>query len=117
MKVNDGTGEVDNCLLSERKIIMKTVDNRKVAIIGCGFVGSSSAFALMQSGLFSEIALVDVDRNRAEGEALDISHGVPFVGQVKVYASDYDGIMDAGIIVITAGAAQQPCDTRVDLVI
>ena len=84
-------------LLSERTVIMKTVDNRKVAIIGCGFVGSSSAFALMQSGLFSEIALVDVDRNRAEGEALDISHGVPFVGQVKVYASDYDGIMDAGI--------------------
>ena len=103
-------------LLSERKIIMKTVDNRKVAIIGCGFVGSSSAFALMQSGLFSEIALVDVDRNRAEGEALDISHGVPFVGQVKVYASDYDGIMDAGIIVITAGAAQKPGETRLDLV-
>lgn len=116
MKVNDGTGEVDNCLLSERKIIMKTVDNRKVAIIGCGFVGSSSAFALMQSGLFSEIALVDVDKNRAEGEALDISHGVPFVGQVKVYASDYDGIMDAGIIVITAGAAQKPGETRLDLV-
>ena len=103
-------------LLSERTVIMKTVDNRKVAIIGCGFVGSSSAFALMQSGLFSEIALVDVDKNRAEGEALDISHGVPFVGQVKVYASDYDGIMDAGIIVITAGAAQKPGETRLDLV-
>ncbi len=63
------------------------LDNRKVAIIGCGFVGSSSAFALMQSGLFSEIALVDVNHEKAEGEALDISHGVPFVGQVKVYAT------------------------------
>ena len=49
-------------------------DNRKIAIIGCGFVGSASAFALMQSGLFSEIALLDADKNRAEGEALDISH-------------------------------------------
>lgn len=94
----------------------EAINNRKVAIVGCGFVGSSSAFALMQSGLFSEIALVDVDRNRAEGEALDISHGVPFAGQVKVYASDYDEIMDSAIIVVTAGAAQKPGETRLDLV-
>jgi len=92
------------------------LNNRKVAIVGCGFVGSSSAFALMQSGLFSEIALIDVDRNRAEGEALDISHGAPFAGQVKVYASDYDHVMDAAIIVVTAGAAQKPGETRLDLV-
>ena len=92
------------------------VDNRKVAVVGCGFVGSSSAFALMQSGLFSEIALVDVNREKAEGEALDISHGVPFVGQVKVYAADYDDIMDADIVVVTAGAAQKPGETRLDLV-
>ena len=92
------------------------MNNRKIAIVGCGFVGSSSAFALMQSGLFSEIALIDVDRNRAEGEALDISHGVPFVGQMKVYAADYDEVMDAAIIVVTAGAAQKPGETRLDLV-
>lgn len=92
------------------------INNRKVAVIGCGFVGSASAFALMQSGLFSEIALVDVDKDKAEGEALDISHGVPFVGQVKVYAADYDQIVDASIIVITAGAAQKPGETRLDLV-
>ena len=92
------------------------INHRKVAVIGCGFVGSSSAFALMQSGLFSEIALLDVDRNRAEGEAMDISHGVPFVGNVRVYAADYDNIMDAAIIVITAGAAQKPGETRLDLV-
>lgn len=89
---------------------------RKIAIIGCGFVGSSSAFALMQSGLCSEIALIDADRARAEGEALDISHGVPFVGNVRVYAADYDDITDAAIIVITAGAAQRPGETRLDLV-
>ena len=51
------------------------VNEKKVAIVGCGFVGSSSAFALMQSGLFSEMVLIDVDKNRAEGEALDIAHG------------------------------------------
>lgn len=49
------------------------VNEKKVAIVGCGFVGSSSAFALMQSGLFSEMVLIDVDKNRAEGEALDLS--------------------------------------------
>lgn len=54
------------------------VNLRKVAVIGCGFVGSASAFALMQSGMFSEMVLIDVDKDRAEGEALDISHGVAF---------------------------------------
>ena len=93
------------------------INNRKAAIIGCGFVGSSSAFALMQSGLFSEIALLDANKERAEGEALDIFHGTPFAaGRVKVYAADYDDIIDAGIIIITAGAAQQPGETRLDLV-
>ena len=54
------------------------VDTRKVALIGCGFVGSASAFALMQSGLFSEMVLIDANTDKAEGEALDISHGLPF---------------------------------------
>ena len=70
----------------------------------------------MQSGLFSEIALLDSDRGRAEGEALDISHGIPFVGQTRIYAADYDGIVDSAIIIITAGAAQKPGETRLDLV-
>ena len=65
---------------------MSKVNDRKVAIIGCGFVGSSSAFALMQSGLFSEMVLIDADVNRAEGEALDISHGLPFAKPMKIYA-------------------------------
>ncbi len=92
------------------------INPRKAAVIGCGFVGSSSAFALMQSGLFSEIVLLDSDRGRAEGEALDISHGIPFVGQTRIYAADYDGIVDSAIIIITAGAAQKPGETRLDLV-
>ena len=92
------------------------VNSRKVAVIGCGFVGSSSAFALMQSGLFSEMVLIDADTNRAEGEAMDISHGIPFVGNMKIYSGDYDDIVDASIIVITAGAGQKPGETRLDLV-
>lgn len=92
------------------------VNVRKVAIIGCGFVGSASAFALMQSGIFSEMVLIDIDKERAEGEAMDISHGVPFAGPMKIYAGGYDDITDAAIIVITAGANQKPNETRLDLV-
>ena len=88
----------------------------KIAIIGCGFVGAACAFSLMQSGLFSEMVLIDSDRAKAEGEALDISHGVPFAKPIKVYAGDYDDIRQASLIVITAGANQKPGETRLDLV-
>ena len=79
------------------------VNEKKVAIVGCGFVGSSSAFALMQSGLFSEMVLIDVDKNRAEGEALDIAHGMTFAEPMKIYAGDYSDVADAAMIVVTAG--------------
>lgn len=96
--------------------VEKNVDIRKAAIIGCGFVGSSTAFALMQAGLFSELVLIDVDHSRAEGEAMDISHGIPFAKPMKIYAGSYDDIVDASIIIITAGAAQKPGETRLQLV-
>ena len=92
------------------------INNRKVAIIGCGFVGSASAFALMQSGLFSEMVLLDVDQKKAEGEAMDISHGEAYARPMKIYAGTYDDITDAAIIIITAGANQKPGETRLDLV-
>ena len=92
------------------------VNNGKVAIIGCGFVGSATAFALMESGIFRELVLVDVNMNKAEGEAMDISHGVPFAKPMKIYAGTYDDIADAAIIIITAGAAQKPGETRLQLV-
>lgn len=95
---------------------MNNVNNRKAAIVGCGFVGSASAFALTQSGLFSELVLIDVDRAKAEGEALDISHGLPFAKPMQIYAGDYDDISNAAIIIVTAGASQKPGETRLDLV-
>lgn len=86
---------------------MTNSDARKVAIIGCGFVGSACAFALMESGLFSEIVLLDANTDRAEGEALDISHGLPFSKPMQIYAGTYDDISDASIIIITAGTGQK----------
>ena len=94
----------------------KGINHRKAAIIGCGFVGSATAFCLMQSGLFSELVLLDANKEKAEGEAKDIVHGIPFVGQMKIYAGEYDDIMDAAVIIITAGANQKPDETRLDLV-
>ena len=85
-----------------------SIDSRKVVVVGCGFVGSSSAFALMQSKLFSEMVLIDADHDRAEGEAMDISHGMAFASPMKIYAGSYDDITDAAVIVITAGANQKP---------
>lgn len=95
---------------------MTEINSRKIAIIGCGFVGSACAFALMQSGLFSEMVLIDSNNQRAEGEALDISHGLPFSKPMQIYSGTYDDITDAGIIAITAGAGQKPGESRLELV-
>ena len=92
-----------------------SINFRKVAVIGTGFVGSSSAFALMQSGLFSEMVLVDVMKEKAEGEAMDINHGAALCNPMNIYAGDYADIKDAAIIVLTAGANQKPGETRLDL--
>lgn len=91
------------------------LNDRKVAIIGCGFVGSTCAFALMESGVFSEMVLLDVNTDRAEGEALDISHGLAFASPMDIYAGNYDDIADAGVIIVTAGANQKPGESRIDL--
>ncbi len=94
----------------------KRINQRKIAVVGCGFVGATCAFTLMQSGMFSEMVLIDLNQKRAEGEAMDISHGVPFATPAKIYAGDYNDIEDAAIVVVTAGANQKPDETRLDLV-
>ena len=92
------------------------INTRKAVMIGCGLVGSAAVFSLMESGLFTEIVLIDVDHTKAEGEAMDISHGIPFGKPMKIYAGTYDDIVGAEIIIITAGANQKPGETRLDLV-
>ena len=91
-------------------------NTRKVSIVGCGFVGAACAFTLMQSGLFSEMVLIDSDKAKAEGEALDISHGIPFAKPIKIYAGNYDDIENSSIVIVTAGANQKKGETRLDLV-
>lgn len=87
----------------------------KVAIIGTGRVGASCAYALQLRGLASEIVLINADRQRAEGEAMDINHGSLFTKPVRVWAGDYRECRDADIVVVTAGSSQRPGDTRLDL--
>ncbi|MGQ9533479.1 MAG: L-lactate dehydrogenase [Desulfotomaculales bacterium] len=88
----------------------------KVAVVGTGYVGAAVAYTLMLSGLVRELVLVDINRARAEGEAMDMAHGESFVRPVKVYAGDYEDCREAKIIVFAAGAAQRPGETRLDLV-
>ncbi|MDP4145970.1 MAG: L-lactate dehydrogenase [Bacillota bacterium] len=90
--------------------------NTKISVIGAGFVGATTAYALMNAGLASEIVIVDINKEKAEGEAMDISHGVSFVKPVDVKAGDYEDTKDSDIVIITAGAAQKPGETRLELI-
>jgi L-lactate dehydrogenase len=87
----------------------------KVAVIGAGFVGATSAYALMNAGTASEIVLVDIDRDKLEGEVLDLDHGITFVPPVRILAGDYESCSDAELIILTAGASQKPGESRLDL--
>lgn len=89
--------------------------NSKVVVIGAGKVGSTVAYTLMMSRLVSEIVLIDVDLDRARGEALDISHGIAFFQQIIVREGDYTDCADADMIIITAGIGRRPGQTRIDL--
>ena len=87
----------------------------KLVVIGAGYVGATCAFTLMHSGIFSEIAIIDVNKDKAEGDALDMSHGAAFVKPVKVFAGSYSDCSDADMIIISAGANQKNGETRIDL--
>jgi L-lactate dehydrogenase len=94
----------------------KNLNPNKIAVIGAGGVGATTAYALMVQGVGSEIVLIDVNKDKAEGEAMDLRHGASFVNPVDIYAGDYEDLADAKLIVITAGAAQKPGETRLDLI-
>jgi len=87
-----------------------------VAVVGgAGAVGSSTAFALMESSLVGEIILVDIAEERVEGEAMDLNHGAYFTSPVRVRTGDYEDCWDADVVIVTAGASQKPDETRLDL--
>lgn len=88
----------------------------KIAIIGTGNVGATFAYALLQSGLASEIVLIDANQTKAEGEAMDLNHAVPFVHPTRIWAGTYEDCKGASITVVTAGSGQKPGETRLDLV-
>lgn len=91
-------------------------DRRKIAIVGAGMVGMSFAYSLVYSHVCDELVIVDIDEKRAEGEAMDLNHGLAFSGgNMKIYAADYDALSDADIVVISAGVAQKPGESRIAL--
>jgi len=87
----------------------------KIGIIGAGRVGATVAYTLMLSGLVTEIVLVDADRAKAEGEAMDLADGTAFTGPVRIYMGEYADCRDASIIVFCAGVGQRPGESRLDL--
>lgn len=89
---------------------------KKITVIGAGFVGSTTAYTLMISGLVSEIVLIDINQEKAEGEVMDMNHGMPFVRPVNLYKGDYKDCAASDIVIITAGANQKEGETRIDLV-
>lgn len=88
---------------------------KKIGIIGCGNVGATIAYEFAGSGLFSEMILLDIDKKRAEGEAMDLSHGLPFSGPMQIYRGEYKDLSECGIVIIAAGANQKPGETRPEL--
>jgi len=92
------------------------IDYRKAAVIGCGQVGASIAFRFLQQGLFSRLVLLDANREKAEGEAMDLRDGLPYGPAMEIAAGDYDDLADCALAVIAAGANQKPGETRLDLI-
>ncbi|WP_096202334.1 L-lactate dehydrogenase [Bacillus sp. FJAT-45350] len=88
----------------------------RVVIVGTGFVGSSYSYALLNQGVVDEMVLIDLNKAKAEGDAMDLNHGMPFGSPMKIWAGDYSDCKDADLVVITAGANQGPGETRLDLI-
>lgn len=95
---------------------MKIYDKRKVALVGCGMVGMSYAYAMLNQNICDELVLIDIDKDRARAEAADLSQGLPFApSNMQIYAGDYSDCRDADMVVICAGAPQAKGETRRDL--
>ncbi len=96
---------------------MKKERVNKIVLIGSGAVGASYAFSLLNQGVSCKLAIIDINQDKAEGDALDLNHGLPFAPSwMKIYRGDYNDCEDADLVVITAGANQKPGETRMDLI-
>lgn len=96
--------------------LFAAIDNRKVAIVGAGFVGSSIAYALTIRNLARDIVLIDIDQDRAKGEALDIQHGISYMGASSVRTGSYEDCANCDLIIITAGRPRRNGETRLDMI-
>jgi L-lactate dehydrogenase len=94
---------------------MSSSKKTRVVVIGIGAVGSTTAYTLLLRSRMDELVLIDVNNKKAVGDALDMNHGLPFLGKAKVWAGTYEDCNEADIIIITAGVPQRPGESRVDL--
>ena len=92
------------------------INKQKCAVIGCGYVGSTIAYTLMDHSIFSEMVLIDANEKKAEGEAMDLNHGLPFISPMKIYKGDYSDLENAYVVIIAAGTGQKAGETRTELV-
>lgn len=94
---------------------MSFTDRTRIVVIGVGAVGSTTAYTLLLRSRMDELVLIDANKEKAIGDALDMNHGLPFLGKAKVWAGSYEDCAEADIIIITAGVPQKPGESRVDL--
>ena len=87
----------------------------KIGIVGCGFVGATAAYAMVMNGVGRELVLVDLNEKRAEAEAADILHAVPFAHNLNVHAGSYEDLAGARVVIMAAGVGQRPGETRIEL--
>ena len=91
-------------------------ESRKVVLIGTGMVGMSMAYSLMNTGGIDELVLIDIDEEKAKGEAMDLNHGIPYsTNKMKIKSGSYQECRDSDIVVICAGANQKEGQTRLEL--
>lgn len=94
------------------------IEKRKLVIVGAGFVGMSAAYAFVNQGGIEELVLIDIDKEKTKGEAMDLSHGLPYAPQrMEIKSGDYDECKDASIVIITAGLNQKPGQSRLELTV
>ena len=98
------------------RLFIMSKNHQKVVLVGDGAVGSSYAFAMAQQGIAEEFAIVDIIKERTEGDAMDLEDATAFTAPKNIYSADYDTCKDADLVVITAGAPQKPGETRLQLV-